>query len=131
VVGAALDDALSRPMSLVELDQYATPAAIPTPGWTPGSVDHVTGGLGAPSPLDSTPVTDTSTYRATASGLRPRPSQVRANSVASAPESVPSDEQSMPPDNIGDLSLSSTTRVIADLAVMAEPAWSASPAASW
>jgi len=35
VVGAALDDALSRPMSLVELDQYATPAAIPTPGWTP------------------------------------------------------------------------------------------------
>jgi serine/threonine-protein kinase len=121
VVGAALDDALSRPMSLVELDQYATPAAVPAPGWTPGSVDHLTGGLGAPSPLDGTPIPDTSTYRATGSGLRPRPSQVRANPEASAPEaSVPSDEQSVPPDNTGDLSLSSTTRVIADLAVMAE-----------
>jgi serine/threonine-protein kinase len=120
VVGAALDDALSRPMSLVELDQYATPEAVPTPGWTPGAVDHLTGGLGTPSPMDGTPIPDTSTYRATgASGLRPRPSQV--GPAASAPQaSVPSDEQSAPPDNTGDLSLSSTTRVIADLAVMAE-----------
>jgi serine/threonine-protein kinase len=121
VVSAALDDALSRPMSLVELDQYATPAPAPTPGWTPGSADHVTGGLGDPSPLDGTPISDTSTYRASASGPRPRPSQVRANAVASVPQpNVPSDEQSAPPDNTGDLSLSSTTRVIADLAVMAE-----------
>jgi hypothetical protein len=121
VVGAALDDAMSRPMSLVELDQYATPAAVPTPGWTPGSVDHVTGGLGNPSPLDGTPIPDTSTYRATGSGLRPRPSQVRANPVTSASQaSASSEQQSVPPDNTGDLSLSSTTRVIADLAVMAE-----------
>jgi serine/threonine-protein kinase len=125
VVGAALDDAMSRPMSLVELDQYETPPAVPTPGWTPGSVDHVTGGLDNPSPLDGTPIPDTSTYRATASGLRPRPSQVRppsgAHPAASASQaSAVGDQQSVPPDNTGDLSLSSTTRVIADLAVMAE-----------
>jgi len=51
-------------------------------GRGPGSVDHVTA-AGRPSPLDSTPVTDTSTIGRTAERLRPRPSQV-GQPVASA-----------------------------------------------
>ena len=126
VVVTALDDALSKSMSLVELDQYATPASVPAPGWTPASVDHLTGGLGTPSPLgDATSIPDTSTYRATgASGLRSNP--VRTSSgepgpaTGAAHTSVPSGERSVPPDNTGDLTLISTMRVIAQLAVMAE-----------
>jgi serine/threonine protein kinase len=128
VVVTALDDALSKSMSLVELDQYATPASVPAPGWTPSAVDHLTGGLGTPSPLrDPATIPETSTHRATgASGLRP--SLIRASSAepqagpAANPAlaSVPSGERSAPPDSTGDLTLISTMRVLADLAVMAE-----------
>jgi eukaryotic-like serine/threonine-protein kinase len=128
VVVAALDDALAKSMSLVELDQYSTPAAVPAPGWTPASVDHLTGGLGAPSPWEgTTPIPDASSYRGTgASGLRPslgRPAsgENQASPAAGAVlASTPSGERSLSPDNTGDLSLTSTMRVIADLAVMAE-----------
>jgi hypothetical protein len=128
VVVAALDDALAKSMSLVELDQYSTPAAVPAPGWTPASVDHLTGGLGAPSPWEgTTPIPDASSYRGTgASGLRPslgRPAsgENQASPAAGAVlASTPSGERSLSPDNTGDLSLTSTMRVIADLSVMAE-----------
>ena len=128
VVVAALDDALAKSMSLVELDQYATPVSVPAPGWTPASVDHLTGGLGTPSPLENaTPIPDTSAFRATgASGLRP--SLVRSTSgehqpspaAGPVPASTPGGERLLPPDSTGDLSLTSTMRAIADLAVMAE-----------
>jgi serine/threonine protein kinase len=127
VVGAALDDALSGSIFLVGLDQYATPAPGPAPGQTPASVDGLTGGPGTPSPFgDTTPIPDTSTYRATgASGVRPslvRPTSGERPSPASSAvqASGPGGEHSVPPDNTGDLSLISTMRVIADLAVTAE-----------
>jgi hypothetical protein len=115
-------------MSLVELDQYATPASVPAPGWTPSVVDHLTGGLGTPSPLrDPTTIPESPTYRATGVGGL-RPSLIRASSAEpqagpaanAALASVPSGERSAPPDSTGDLTLISTMRVLADLAVMAE-----------
>ena len=124
VVAAALNDALAKSMSLVELDQYATPASVSAPGWTPGAVDHMTGGLGTPSPMvDQTAIPATSSHRAAKSGVRAI--QVNAASAERqafpvAAASSPSGEQSIPPDGTGDLSLTSTMRVIADLALTAE-----------
>jgi serine/threonine-protein kinase len=128
VVVTALDDALAKSMSLVELDQYSTPAPTPAPGWTPALVDHLTGGLGTPSPLDSaTPLPETSTYRATrGTGIRPillgpPLDENQANLDGGATHAnAPAGEQPVQPDHTGDLSLISTMRVIADLAVTAE-----------
>ena len=126
VVVTALDDALAKSMSLVELDQYATPASVPAPGWTPATVDHLTGGLGTPSPLDSPPsIPDTSSYRAAKSGvranlMRPSSGEYQGSATAGAASTgAPIGEQAVP-DSTGDLSLTSTMRVVADLAVTAE-----------
>lgn len=128
VVVAALDDALAKSMSLVELDQYATPASGPGPGFDPISIDHLAGGLDTPSPLgNTTPLPNTSTYRAKGgSGLRPilvgiASSEHQASQAAGAAHAaVPGGDPSVPPDNTGDLVLISTMRVIADLAVTSE-----------
>ncbi|HEX7598581.1 MAG TPA: protein kinase [Polyangia bacterium] len=124
VVAAALNDALAKSMSLVELDQYATPAAIPAPGWTPSAVDHLTGGLGTPSPLvDQTPIPSTSSHRAALSGVRAAAQLARSGERQAVPKAAtgaPSGEQAIPPDGTGDLSLTSTMRVMADLALTAE-----------
>ena len=126
VVVAALDDALAKSMSLVELDQYATPASAPAPGWSPSSVDHSTGGMGTPSPLGhGTPIPDTSSYRGAKSGvrsntIRPASGEYQVGAAPAAPTGPPSGERALPADNTGDLSLTSTMRVVADLAVTAE-----------
>ena len=128
VVVAALDDALAKSMSLVELDQYSTPAPTPAPGWTPASVDHLTGGLGTPSPLDGmTPLPETSTYRETrGSGMRPiligpAPDEDQASPEDGATQAnARGAEPEIQPDHTGDLVLISTMRVIADMAVTAE-----------
>jgi serine/threonine-protein kinase len=114
VMAAALDDAMAHAMSLVELDQYATPPPSPAPGWSPASVDHITGGLGTPSPLGDIP--STSSHRAANTGARrmmvpPAPSQ--------APAPAPKGNEPEP-DNTGDLTVLSTMRVIADLAITAD-----------
>jgi eukaryotic-like serine/threonine-protein kinase len=116
VMAAALDDALSHAMSLVELDQYATPVPAPAPGWSPASVDHITGGLGTPSALGDIPAT--SSHRAAITGAR----HMAVPPVPSAPRRTPSPpEQGEPvPENTGDISLISTMRVIADLAITAD-----------
>jgi serine/threonine protein kinase len=128
VVVAALDDALAKSMSLVELDQYASQESGPGPGLAPISIDHLAGGLDTPSLLgNTTPLPNTSTYRAKGgSGLRPilvglASGEHQASQAASAAHSGgPSAEPSAPPDSTGDLTLTSTMRVIADLAVTAE-----------
>lgn len=126
-VVAALDDALSRAVSLVELDQYATPAPTPAPGWSPSSVDHMTGGRAAPDPVRSDPFPNTSSWRAlgTGTGARPAPTARRdsrggAALPAERPEKAVDATRAAQPDNTGDLAVISTMRAFADLAVMAE-----------
>jgi len=115
-MAAALDDALSNAVSLVQLDQYATPVPTPAPGWSPSSVDHITGGLGTPSALDDIPAT--SSHRAATTGAR-RMMVPPASGPSPSPASA--DQNGEPvPDNTGDISLISTMRVIADLAITAD-----------
>jgi len=125
VVVAALDDALAKSMSLVELDQYATQAPDSAPGLAPISIDNLAGELDTPSPLGHpTPLPNTSTYRARGgSGLRPilvglASGEHQASQAAHAAK--PGSEPSAQPEHSGDLLLISTMRVIADLAVTAE-----------
>jgi len=108
VVVTALDDALSKSMSLVELDQYATRRPSGT------GLDPIRGRSsdrrpGHPSPLrDPTTIPESPTYRATGVGGL-RPSLIRASSAEpqagpaanAALASVPSGERSAPPDSTG------------------------------
>jgi serine/threonine protein kinase len=130
VVVAALDDALSKAVSLVELDQYATPEPAPAPGWSLSSVDHLTGGRGAPNPIPTTPIPATSTRRAaghTVAGPRPvlpppeeeLPEPAATESGITVTEDTSAGSEAVP-DNTGDLSVISTMRVFADLAVTAD-----------
>ncbi len=127
-VVAALDDALSKAVSLVELDQYATPEPSPGPGWSPSVVDHMTGGRAAPDPVRPDPLLSASsswrTVGSTGSGGRPALAPPWNSPGAAA---VPSEKTEVDrgavdgaPDNTGDLGVISTMRVFADLAVVAE-----------
>jgi hypothetical protein len=81
-------------------------------------VDHITGGLGTPSALDDIPAT--SSHRAATTGAR-RTMLPPTASVASTPPPAPMGQTGgQVPDNTGDLSLISTMRVIADLAITAD-----------
>jgi serine/threonine protein kinase len=87
---AALDQALSQPLAVVDLDQYSAPSSSAGMAVSPGP----------PSPMAS---------RAAGSGRYP-PAMAMAVAVPSGPA----------PDTSGDLTVLSPTRVLADLAVGAE-----------